>query len=119
MADITINLFSAIVTVLVIGVGYLGLSIKHKLFNSDFKKLDTFDKIMQSLILGTITLIASIYFSIKQPILNMTQENIISYIIYNPSIFLIQIGITIIIIEYWILGETAGKKLISILRVYI
>ncbi len=108
------NLFTIIFGTLIIGLGYVGLLLRY-LFIGKIKEFylefPIFDKIIQSIILGTISFIFNNAFFIK--IKDISQEKeILNYIINNPTIFLYQF-LFIIIIIYGLFIFELYLKLIS------
>ncbi len=89
MAITDINLATALFGVLTLGMGYVGLAIKHRLVHSNFKEMKGFDKLIQSLTFGTITFLITLKILVSLPSLT-TEEGILSFIVNNPKFFLVQ-----------------------------
>ncbi|MBD3253104.1 hypothetical protein GF386_05205 [Candidatus Pacearchaeota archaeon] len=89
--DFPLNLNTAILGTLIIGVGYIGLALRNRMVG--LKKLDFFDKLIQSLLFGTFTFI----FTLRLGAINLpiSDENMANYIVKNPAFFFVQFFILI------------------------
>lgn len=100
---------------LILGIGYVGLWFKYKIDNKNFYKLKTFDKTIQSLMIGVISSSLTLQF------LNLNLENIT-----NEQDFLIKLlqkfnvvlvlnfFIVFAIIIYWVILIQFAKRHLKI-----
>lgn len=111
MLDLSLNLFTLIIGVLIFGLGYTGLFIKYILEKKDFYAMKLFDKIIQSIIIGTLSFLVTSNLFTK---IDYTDESIVlNFIISHPIIFIYQtffvlnfIYAIIIIKDYlWMLND--------------
>jgi len=105
MTEITLNLFTIVFGVLIFGLGYIGLLIRSILLKKakDFYSMNVFDKIVQSIILGTFSFLLTSKFFIG---LNYTDENVLlSFVLENPLVFLYQFAYVMIFVYFLIIIE--------------
>jgi|SRR3989344_4118101 len=90
MADIPLNLFTLVFGVLIFGIGYVGIFTRYLLLGKkNFYEFNIWDKGIQSVILGTISFIFAMNSGfIKIELVN--EQEMLSYVLFNPQIFIYQ-----------------------------
>lgn len=112
MAELEINLFTIIFGTLILGLGYIGLFLRYLFFGKNFYKLKIVDKIIQSIILGTISFVFVMRLGFLKIAEITNEQEILAYVIRNPSIFIYQFFFVMVFIYYIIIIELIFKKII-------
>jgi hypothetical protein len=121
-----ISLGSVFFTVIVIGIGYVGLWIKYrsqkKEKTKEFYDMNSYDKAIQSLIIGVICFLAAFMSIAPRDIpfamSDMTSEvNVISIIFLNPILFFfVEFSIVLMIGLYLGLFDQREKDIIALIK---
>jgi len=117
MLDFQVNLFTIIFGTLILGLGYVGLLVRYLFLNKrkEFYEMKIIDKIIQSLVIGTLSFILTIQLGFLR-ISNLTTEGeIFSFLITRPTIFIYQFFFVIIFIYFLLIGELYVKLIIKII----
>ncbi len=86
---------------MVFGFGYFGVWLKYHLSDKDFKSLSSFDKTMQSFILGMISFVATTrVFQIPTETI-MQQEAFTQFVIGYPTILILHTFSVVYLVFVW------------------
>jgi hypothetical protein len=102
---------------LILGVGYLGLWFKYKIDNKNFYKLKTFDKTIQSLILGIFTFGITIQF-FELPLQKVLSEQELFLFLLRQFMIILILSLIFVfaIVLYWVIGVQLVKRHFNIIK---
>ena len=120
--EFEINLFTFIFGTLIFGLGYVGLFLRKVILKQilpsskkkDFYDIGIFDKIIQSIVLGTMSFLIAIKTGFVEFPIYSKEEELLQYIIINPEIFFFQAFILMMVVIMLISLEMFFKTIFNL-----
>lgn len=98
MVDFPTSFNAIIFGTLIIGIGYIGLSLKCRLSGKDIYSINNFDKVIQSLLIGIIAFYITLQPNITS--ITLTEQDILGFILTHPSFFFIELFIVFMLSNF-------------------